>query len=104
MNEVQRHTGGMQVSRRAGRQLQSISDSTLVRIADVAAEADVQTARVAAVTSVGAAAMQSVSLVAQLAQSAELMCPNAASEINLIRSAVAMSASQIVMETTNRTR
>lgn len=104
MNEIQRPTTGYGVSRRTGRQLHDLSEHTLLDIAGISAVADRQTAAVAAMTSVGAAGVHSVSVVAQIAQAAELLSPNAAAEINMVRTAVAMGVSQIVIDTANKVR
>lgn len=98
------HGGGAQVSRRANRALDGLSDQTVVQVAKVQQRALVQSAKADAVAYVGATALQHVAMVSQLEGNLAQLVPLATTRLEAVANSVALALAEVVVETASRMR
>ena len=90
--------------RRAGRAVTQVRGVTSVALAQVEAKAEIQAAKVDAVSLVTQRALQGVAFVSQVEQQLAQAVPLAASRLQAIGDIGALGLSQIVMDTANDLR
>ena len=97
-------TGGLSSrgSRYAGRALARLDAQTDIGLADIESKAEIQAARVMAVSYVGKRAMHEVAMISQLEQQLATLVPLATTRLQAIGDMVALSAAELVADTIRR--
>jgi len=93
---------GRRGSRYSGRALARLDAQTDVGLADIESKAELQAARVMAVSYVGKRAMHEVAMISQLEQQLIALVPMATARLVAIGDMVALSAADVVADTVRR--
>lgn len=89
-------------SRYTGRALARIDAKTEVGLAEIESKAELQVARVMAVSYVGKRAIHEVAMISQLEQQLSTLVPMATSRLQAIGDMVALEAADVVADTVRR--
>jgi hypothetical protein len=97
-------TGGLSSrgSRYRGRALARLDAQTDFALAEIESKAEIQAARVLAVSYVGKRAMHEVAMISQLEQQLATLVPVATTRLQAIGDMVALSAAELVADTIRR--